>query len=259
MANQKGGVGKTTFAVYTAAAAAELGMKVLVGDLDPQCNATSTLDATPGDYTLAEVLEPDPKTREVVPGSAAAAVVPSGESWPDGLDVLPGSLELAAREQDQHEGRERRLDIACGQSLLRKYDLVIWDLPPSLGQLTVNGLVAADQVMVVTTPTRYGLDGTAQIMASIDRVKRYYADDLELLGIVVNDYRDWTTESKVRLSELRGTYKGLVREVRSRSEVINKAGGAAAPLAAYGQEGREAADWFRTFADRLMGKQWGIS
>ena len=251
MANQKGGVGKTTFAVYTAAAAAALGARVLVGDLDPQCNATTTLAAVPGPYTLAEVLVPGPKTREVVPGSAAAAVVSAGELWPGGIDVLPASLELAAREMDQHEGRERRLQVAC-EGVWDAYDLVVWDLPPSLGQLTVNGLTSSDEVWVITAPTRYGLDGTAQVMATIDRVRRYYSPDLSLAGIVANAFRERTTEAQARLVELRETYGDLVRDVCPHSEVITKAGGAAAPLEAYGAEGKVAADWFRGFADRLL-------
>lgn len=253
MANQKGGVGKTTFAVYVAAAAAARGARVLVGDVDPQCNATTTLDATPAGYTLAEVLDPDPKTREVVAGSAAAAIVPAGPGWPAGLDVLPAALDLAAREADQHEGREYRLARAT-EGVLDGYDLVLWDLPPSLGQLTVNGLAAAGEVWVITAPTRYGLEGTAQIMATIDRVQRYYHQGLALAGIVANQYRDRTTEARARLDELRETYGDLVRDVCPWAEVITKAAGAGAPLTAYGAEGREAAAWFDAFAGaQLLG------
>jgi chromosome partitioning protein len=250
MANQKGGVGKTTFVCQTAAAAAALGARVLVGDMDPQCNATTTLDATPGPYTMAEVLNPDPKTKEVVPGSAAAAIVPAGELWPR-LDVIPSSLDLAGREMDQHEGRERRLTVSC-EGLWDNYDLVLWDLPPSLGQLTVNGLTASDEVWVITDPTRYGLDGTGQIMSTIDRVRRYYTPDLVLAGIVVNEFDKRTTEAKNRLGELRDTYGEMIRDVCDHTEVITKAGGAAAPLEAYGAEGRKASDWFKAFAERML-------
>jgi chromosome partitioning protein len=251
MANQKGGVGKTTFTVNVAAAACSLGARVLVGDLDPQCNTTSTLDATPGPYTLAEALDPDPKTREVVAGCAASAVVPAGGLWPEGIDVLPASLELASREGDQHPGREMGLGRAC-EGLFERYDLVVWDLPPSLGLLTVNGLTSTDEVWVVTTPTRFGLDGTAQIMSTIDRVRRYYAPTLELAGIAVNDHRERTTEARARLNELRETYGELVRDVCPHAEVITKAGGACAPLWAYGAEGREPAEWFQAFARRAL-------
>jgi len=251
MANQKGGVGKTAVTVNTAAAAAELGARVLVGDMDPQCNTTTTLGAVPGAYTLAEVLDPDPKTREVVAGSAAAAVVPAGQAWPAGIDVLPASLELAGRENDQYEGREQRLARACA-GLLQGYDLVLWDLPPSLGQLSVNGLVACDQVWVITEPTRYGLDGTAQVMATIDRVRRYYNPGVELAGIVANKFKRGTTEAQARLTELRDTYADLVRHVCPAMEPITKAGGAASPLSAYGAEGREAAEWFRAFTQPIL-------
>ncbi|MFC7745583.1 ParA family protein [Nocardiopsis composta] len=252
LGNQKGGVGKTTTTVNLAAAAARLGHRVLVGDLDPQCNTTTTMDCRIGDYTLAEVLDVDPATREVVPGSAAAAIVPAGEAWPAGIDVLPASPVLAVREQDTWDGREHRLARAC-EGVLDGYDVVLWDLPPNVGQMTVNGLVAADEVWVVTDPTRYGLDGVALIMGAIDRVQRYHHPGLAMGQIVINMHEPAREEPRFRAEEIRAKYGRLVYdEELPRAEVVRKATGAAAPLAAYGAEGRKAAEAVDRLAKRVL-------
>ncbi|MFC9941358.1 ParA family protein [Nocardiopsis alba] len=236
--NQKGGVGKTTTTVNIAAALAARGLRVLVGDLDPQCNTTSTLAPELGPYTLAEVLDVDPSTREVVPGSAAAAIAPAGENWPTGIDVLPASPVLSVREQDTWDGREYRLRRAC-EGVLEPYDAVLWDLPPNIGQLTVNGLTAADEAWIVTDPTRYGLDGVALIMGAIERVQRYHHPDLTLGQIVINMHEPDRQEPKFRAAEIRERYGDLVLDqTLARAEVLRKASGAAAPVTAYGAEGR---------------------
>lgn len=251
--NQKGGVGKTTTTVNIAAALADLGLRVLVGDLDPQCNTTTTLAPEIGAYTLAEVLDVDPATREVVPGSAAAAIAPAGDAWPSGLDVLPASPVLAVREQDTWDGREYRLRRAC-EGVLEPYDAVLWDLPPNVGQLTINGLVAADRVWIVTDPTRYGIDGVALIMGAIERVQRYHHAGLALGQIVINMHEAAREEPKFRSAELRDLYGDLVyaHEV-ARAEVLRKATGAGAPVTAYGAEGRAPAAVLERLARDMFG------
>ncbi|WP_082166862.1 ParA family protein [Nocardiopsis sp. RV163] len=255
LGNQKGGVGKTTTTVNIAAALAQRGLRVLVGDLDPQCNTTSTLDCRIGDYTLAEVMDVDPATREVVPGSAAAAIVPAGEAWPTGIDVLPASPTLAVREQDTWDGREHRLSRAC-EGVLAPYDAVLWDLPPNIGQMTVNGLTAADEAWIITDPTRYGLDGVALIMGAIDRVQRYHHSGLALGQVVINMFEGTRDEPKFRAAEIRDRYGDLVYDQELvRAEVVRKATGAAAPLVAYGAEGRVPA----AAIDRLAATMFGLA
>lgn len=237
-----------------AAALAQRGLRVLVGDLDPQCNTTTTLGPDElGDYTLAEVLDVDPATREVVPGSAQAAIVPAGEAWPAGVDLLPASPALAVREQDTWDGREHRLARAC-EGVLSAYDAVLWDLPPNIGQMTVNGLTAADEAWIITDPTRYGLDGVALVMGAIDRVQRYHHPALALGRIVINLHESERQEPKFRAAEIRDRYGDLVYdEDLPRSEVVRKATGAAAPLSAYGAEGRQTVSVVDRLATAMTG------
>lgn len=248
--NQKGGVGKTTITVFAAAAAVELGARVLVGDLDPQGNATSTLDAQVSNYTVNDLLYPNP-SGDVVEGAATAAICSAGPDWPT-IDVLPATLGLADREGDQVLGREYRLRTAC-HGCLDDYDLVLWDLPPSLGQLAVNGLTLTDEVRVIVEPKRYALDGAAQMMTTIQRVQRYYNPGLAFSGLHVNRNRERTIEGRERLTELYELYPGAVLDpLLPYMEVLTKASGACAPLSAYGAESHAARDLFRSIAAGML-------
>lgn len=254
--NQKGGVGKTTTTIHLGTALAEVGQRVLLVDLDPQANLTSTVRA-PGDapYSLVEVLERDRKTKMVVEGSARAAILPTGDGWPETLHVIAsGGTDLADHELDMNIGREGRLARAMA-GVRDDYDAVLLDLPPALGLLTVNGLVYADEVYVVVTPTRYGLEGAGQVIRTIEQVRTVNAD-LTLAGVIVNMHRVNTTEAKARVDEVRAKWPGLVTgEPCLAREVITKAGGSTYPLAAYGAEGAEAAQWYRDFASNMM-RSW---
>ena len=252
LANHKGGVGKTTTTINLAAALVGSGSRVLVIDMDPQANSTTALNPVVGDYTLAEVLTVDEMTRETVPGSAAAAIVPAGEAWPEGLFVLPGSIASAAREGEQWEAREYRLSRAC-EGVLGDYDYVLLDLPPSLAQLTINGLVLADEVWVVTAPSLFSSKGIELLLATVTRVQRYNNPDLVIGTMIVNEYEGNRTESQFRLGEVQESYPGMVYDPPCpRLAVIAKAGGAQHPLSAYGAEGRGAIEWYTTLARKKL-------
>ena len=184
MANQKGGVGKTTTAFHLARAAHLQGLKVLVIDIDPQGNLTSSLSKeplpvdTPG---LADVLSaqtPDTLTDVLVPGL-----------W-DGVDLIPTTGETLPFVRNELTvspvGAEFRLKKAI-QQLDGRYDLILIDCPPSIDKLTINAMVASNDVLIVTHAARYSLDGISHLLDSVDMV-REYNPALKLAGLVVNQY-----------------------------------------------------------------------
>jgi chromosome partitioning protein len=176
VANQKGGVGKTTTAVNTAAALAAMQRRVLLIDLDPQGNATtgsgldkqalerSTLDALMGDYPLAECVQPSPQA---------------------GYDVLPSNGDLTAAEVRLIEAplREKRLQLAL-EPAAAAYQYILIDCPPSLNMLTLNALVAAHSVLVPLQTEYYALEGLSALLATVQQIKDHRNPQLEMEGIV---------------------------------------------------------------------------
>lgn len=184
VANQKGGVGKTTVTLGIADAAARLGLAVLVVDLDPQANATSGLGVADPGPTVDDALADD-RT-----GAMTEVITTSG--WPNGAGpspaVAPSSPALAAREPQLATdpiGAQDRLRHAL-EGVTSGYDLVLIDCPPSLGLLTVNGLVAADRVLIVTEPAAWASDGVEQMLRTVARVRELRRPDLEVAAVVIN-------------------------------------------------------------------------
>ena len=195
VANQKGGVGKTTTAVNVAACLAEAGFPTLLVDLDPQCNASSGLGVA-ADSAARSVYG-------VLGGGVALAdaVLPTAVS---DLHVAPACPDLAGAEVELAAAAERETVLRDAfDGALAGYEFVFVDCPPSLGLLTVNGLAAAGEALVPVQAEYYALEGLAQLLGTIDLVSERLNPGLRLLGIVITMLDGRTRLGKEVAAEVR--------------------------------------------------------
>ncbi len=177
LANQKGGVGKTTCAVNIAAGIAALGKKVLIVDIDPQGNATSGLGINKKSAlrTAYEMLCSDAPAEEAIVREVFK-----------NLDAIPSSINLAGAEIELSNLEQRESRLRKALSLVRdKYDFIFIDCPPSLGLITLNALCACDSVLIPLQCEFYSLEGLSQLMNSIRTIKRLYNPNIAIEGIVM--------------------------------------------------------------------------
>jgi chromosome partitioning protein len=224
--NQKGGVGKTTTAINTAAYLAEHGKRVLLIDLDPQANATSGI----GIY----LDENSKNLYHFISGQALAQdiILSSGI---ENLDILPGSQDMAgvAVELVSEESREFRLKQALFP-ILDYYDFLIIDCPPSLGILTINGLVAADKVVIPVQCEYFALEGLSQLLETIELIKENITPNLEVLGVVLTMHDRRNKLSAAVVKEVRRNFSGNVFEsIVPRAVALAEAPSYGKPISSY--------------------------
>lgn len=202
IANQKGGVAKTTTAVNLSAGLATLGKKVLLLDLDPQGNASSGLgvDKDKLDHCIYDVLINDAPIKSVL----LPTEIP-------GLDLVPATIQLAGAEIELVTviSRESKMKKALAQ-IKEEYDYVFFDCPPSLGLLTLNALTAADSLIIPIQCEYYALEGLGQLMNTITLVQKHLNSSLEVKGVVLTMFDARTNLSIQVVEEVKEYFKGKV-------------------------------------------------
>jgi chromosome partitioning protein len=201
IANQKGGVGKTTTAVNVAASVADAGFETLLVDLDPQCNATVALglpkDASPNVYDVLSGETP-------LDGAARATGI-------DRLAAAPSSPDLAGAnvELPRVPGSERRLREQLG-AVRERYLITLLDCPPSLGPITVNALVAADKVLVPVQTEYFALEGLAGLLDTLSLIQRELNPRLTVAGMILTMHDGRTRLAREVEREVREHFPELV-------------------------------------------------
>lgn len=229
MSSLKGGVGKTTVTLGLASSAFAAGLKTLVVDVDPQCDATIGLGVHLSDdrpSVLATLQNPKLPT-------IRAAIVPS--AWAEGtgtaLDVLPSSPSLVAFDTPTPDAKTVwRLEevLAAVES---QYDLVLIDTPPSLNALTRTAWVASDRVAIVTEPSLFSVAAVSRGIRAVEEIKHIYSERLAIFGIIVNRYRPYATEHRYRLQELKDLFGDeVLAPVFEELPSLQQAQGAARPF-----------------------------
>lgn len=247
IANQKGGVGKTTTAINLGGALAQLGRRVLCLDLDPQANLTVGLgiDLNTVEKNIADVLiDPDLKLDSIIRPTKTK-----------NLDVAPATLELSAAEVELFSaiGREMALRDKLTRDIIDRYDYILIDCPPTLGLLTLNALVSADGVIIPVQTQYYALKGVAALLKIIKTVQDRLNPKLKVLGMLPTFYDSRTILGRDMLESLRdlGDHQ-VFRTVIRQSVKVGEAPTAGVPITVYDPKS-DAAKAFIDLAKEVAG------
>ena len=244
--NQKGGVGKTTTNINLAACLAKKGKKILVLDIDPPGNTTSGLGIEKkalkkSSYDL--MIEDDINAEDVILKTGV-----------DNLDIIPANVSLSGAEVELAiiRGREKRLKKALNQ-VKEKYDFIFIDCPPSLGLLTINSLTAVDSVLIPIQCEFYALEGVAQLMNTIEIVRKNLNEKLYVQGVILSMFDGRTNLSVQVVEEVKKYFREKVyKTVIPRNVRLAEAPSYGLPIIEYDPKSK-GAEAYREFADEFLG------
>lgn len=247
IANQKGGVGKTTTAINLSACLAEAGQRVLVIDIDPQGNTTSGFGVMKNaiENTVYEVILQEINIEEAIIKDVI-----------ENLDILPSNVNLAGAEIDliDVENREYILKNSI-REVRENYDYIIMDCPPSLSMLTVNAMTAADTVLVPIQCEYYALEGLTQLIHTINLVKKKLNPSLELEGVVFTMYDSRTNLSLQVVENVKDNLKqNIYKTIIPRNIRLAEAPSHGLPINLYDPKS-SGAESYKLLAEEVMGRE----
>ena len=232
VANQKGGVGKTTTSVNLSAAFAEMGKKVLLIDCDPQGNATSGLGIEKDGLELSiyDALINDTPMEEIILQTQF------------GLDMVPSVMDLAGAEVELVNLDDKQYRLKKAVELIKdKYDYILIDCPPSLGHVTLNALTAADSVLLPLQCEFYALEGLSQLLSTVQLVQEQLNGDLRIEGLVLTMYDSRTNLAEQVVEEVKTHFPDMVYATKiPRNVRLSEAPSFGKPIFAYASSSKGA-------------------
>jgi chromosome partitioning protein len=244
VANQKGGVGKTTTAMNLGVALARAGQRVLLIDSDPQANLTSYLGVTPGDgdYDRLSTLDQVYLSKRPVDAEARKQFI---ASTPSGVDLIASDKALSGVEYYLFSRADRELVLSHFlNGVAPHYDVILIDTPPSLNLLTLNALCASDHVLIPVQPEFFSLEGIVKIRESIENIKERWNEKLSILGILCTQVSQRRKLTQEVIEMLRSEMGGLVLETLiHENAAVTESSGHARSVIEYDRASRGAKDY----------------